>query len=528
MSILAATQRARAARILRSAKGKERDRWIALWNFILASEIEAGTLFVRAVPDGQIFAVLGSTHEAVPLSRRGGDRWHAYFHSTYGFTEHEKVSRFIYDTVRAHAWTNGERVELRRFVSYNQETQTAYLSAYNGFFYKIEGAEHITVESQGVDNVFFADDDGGAPVEPDVGPHGILLDRLANPNFIDGDRSSGITPEQQRMALITWMFAVAFPDLMPTKPILLLEGVKGSGKTSIVSLIQLALKGAYQPITLRKDREDDFGIVLLHHPIALLDNQDSYIEWLPDAICAYATGAQWERRKLWTDNERVIIKPRSFVAFSTRNPVSFRRDDVVDRLLILSFDRRLTFRRMARLESDITEERAQLLGEYLWYVGRIVDVLREGGTDDEADEKYRMADFAAFTRVVGRVFGWSKEAVDGLLVAMQAKRDAFLLEEDPLIDLITEWIEYQYNAKSSRRTNRGRLISIFDLASELETFAVERSLPWKESPRTLKLKLRAPHVEAAFTIEQLTANGHAAFRIWKKGDPRLEVIDGNG
>src|SRR5689334_22385399 len=119
MSTSAAARRLGAMRILRSTKiAKERDRWIALWNFLLASEIEAGTSFLRTVPEGQLYAILGDTHDVVSLPRRGGDRWHAYFHSTYGFGEREPVARFIYDALRSYVFTYGERVELRRFAAY--------------------------------------------------------------------------------------------------------------------------------------------------------------------------------------------------------------------------------------------------------------------------------------------------------------------------------------------------------------------------------------------------------------------------
>lgn len=511
---------------MKNPKLKERDRWIALWNFVLVSELEAGTLFLRAVPEGQIYAVLGDTHQVLPLPRRGGDRWHAYFNSTYGFAEREKVSGFIYDALRAYAFTCGERVELRRFAVFNQDTRTAYLSGYNGHLYKIAGAEQITEEAQGTDGVFFADDDGGVHVEPDIANHGVLLPRLTAPNFT----TSKLTPEQQRMALTIWMFAVAFPDLMPTKPILLLEGLKGSGKTSVVTMLQLVLQGAKRPISLRRDREDDFGVQLLRNPITLLDNQDTYIDWLPDAICAYATGACWEKRKLYTDDESVIIRPQAFIAFTTRNPASFRRDDVIDRCVILRFDRRTTFTRMAKLEREILNDRAQLLGEYLWYLGRIVDVLREGDHEHDADEVYRMADFVSFGRVVGRVVGWSTQAIDDLMQALQAERDAFLIEEDLLVELLNEWLLQRYNPVAARRvgtsSNRGRLVSVFDLVSELEAYAQARALPWKESSRTLDKKLCASHIEAEFRIERLTHNKQRAYRIWRRTDPTLEVVEG--
>jgi chloramphenicol 3-O-phosphotransferase len=526
MSASAALRRASASRIMKNAKLKERDRWIALWNYVLTNELEAGTLFLRTIPDSQIYAVLGDTHQVISLPRRGGDRWHAYFHVTYGFAEREKVSGFMYDALRSYAFTHGERVELRRFATYNQQTHTAYLSAYNGHLYKIEGSEQITEEALGTDNVFFADDDGGLNVEPDVGNHGLLLPRLTEPNFT----ASKMTAQQQRMALTIWLFAVAFPDLMPTKPILLLEGIKGSGKTSVVTMLQLVIQGAKRPISLRRDREDDFGVQLLRNPIALLDNQDSFIEWLPDAICAYATGAVWEKRKLYTDDESVIIKPQAFIAFTTRNPASFRRDDVIDRCVILRFDRRTTFKRMAKLEREILDDRARLLGEYLWYVGRIVDVLRTGDHESDADEMYRMADLVSFGRVVGQVLGWTPKDVNDLMQALQAERDAFLIEEDPLVVLINEWLMQQYNAVAAKRmgttSNRGRLISVFDLAAELEAHADARGIAWKDNSRTIPQKLRMSHIEAEFRIEQHTWHNQKAYRIWRKTDPTLEVVEG--
>src|SRR5690606_19245477 len=142
---------------------------------------------------------------------------------------------------------------------------------------RLTGGE-VEIVSAGEDGIFFADDDGGVPCEPDIAPHGVLLDKLTNLHFAESGLS-GITPDQQRKALIIWMFALAFPDLMPTKPLLLLEGTQGSGKSATCQLIQLALMGASSPMILSKNKEDDFGVLLLRSPIAVFDNTDSYIDW---------------------------------------------------------------------------------------------------------------------------------------------------------------------------------------------------------------------------------------------------------
>ncbi len=491
---------------------------------MLTFEISSGSQFLVAEPGGQLYIVLGTTNEAIQLPRagRGGDRWHAYFQTTYGLGERENVSRFIYDVLRSYVISNGARVEVRRFAAYKTSTRTVYMSGYNGRLYKIEGAENIVEYPNGEDDVFFVDDDAGRHVEPDVGQHGALLDRLTALNFQE-TALGGMTPNQQRMAFITWLFMLAFPDLMPTKPILLLEGTQGSGKTSAVQLVQLALMGTTRAMQLQRNKEDDFGVILLRSPIAIFDNTDSYIDWVPDAICAYTTDGLWTKRKLYTDDESLDIKPHAFIAVATKNPASFRREDVADRCVIMRLERRSTFERMKKLKEDVLADRAQLVGEYLWYVGRIVDELRAGAFDEAGFETHRMADYAAFARVVGRVIGWSAEDIDEMMLAMQSERDAFVNEDDPLVGLLQEWIKYASRAKGP---NAGRAITAVGLHAELESLAQIGNIPFKHSARTIAQKIRSPHIERHFRIEKMVVGQNQLYKFWRATDPQLTVIEG--
>jgi len=520
----AAEHRFRVNRILNDKRFNERERWQAIWNYVLTQEIVNGTQFLAAT-DGGLYAVLGGTNEVIPLPRagRGGDRWHGYFHAKYGISEREKPAKFLYDVLRHYVTMQGTKVDLRRFATFKADTITAYLSAYNGQMFKIESETEISTIPNGEDGVFFADDDRGEPCEPDIGQHGILIDRLTDLNFASSGLS-GITPEQQKMALIIWLFALALPDLMPTKPILLVEGVKGSGKTTSVTLAQLVLMGAERPLLLERNREDDFLVILLRAPIALFDNVDSYIDWVPDKIAAYATGVAQEKRRLYTDDEAVVVRPHSFIAISARNPASFRRDDVADRCVILRLERRSGFTGMRLLKRQILDDRPRLFGEYLWYLGRIISELRqmdEAGEEFGLHETHRMADYAALGRVVGRVLGWEQEAVDDLMTALQRERDAFINEEDPLIDLLGKWLSYRPRNGPS---NIGRPVNVFQLHAELETLAQAGGLMWKDSPRTLAQKLRSDHIETELHVEMYTEGGHKIYRIRRRSDPRLEVV----
>lgn len=505
---------------MQSGKLNQRGKLISVWNYVQEREIIDGTQFLVAQPDGQLYVVIGSSNEVIQLPRsgRGGDRWHAYFHSVYGFGERETEAKFVYDSLRSYCIEHGARVELRRFAAYNRTTKTAYLSNYNGRQWKIDG-ETIQRVPVGEDGVFFVDDDPGVTVEPNIGNHGILLDRLTDINFAPMGLS-GITPEQQRQAFIVWIFALAFPDLMPTKPLLLLEGAMGSGKTAAVQLLQLALMGESRAMVLQRNKEDDFGVLLLRSPIALFDNTDSYIEWVPDAVCAYTTAGVWNKRRLYTDDESMIIRPHAFIAIASKNPASFRREDVADRCVILRMERRKTFASFDKLKESIHEDRPLLFGEYLYWINKIVAVLREE-TTDASTETHRMADFAALARVIARVFEWPEGTVDELMLALQGERDAFINEEDPLVDVLEKWIAYRPRGGVG---NVGREINIVQLMTELDTMAQALQIPWKHTQRTLAQKMRSPHIERKFHVETRSVDGHRMFRLWRHSDAKLEVV----
>lgn len=490
-------------------KGRGREK--AVFNYIFAQEVADGTAFVRALPEHTPYIVLGSTGEIhqVPPAGRGGGRLFAYLYARYGISERESLMRLIYDALRLYILQNGVAVNLRRFACFAR--QTAYLSSYDGRMWKVDGSGTPERVMAGEDDVFFADDDGGETVEPDIGPHGILLDRLTGLNFASAGQG-GITPDQQRKAMMIWLIALGLPDLLPTKPILMVEGGPGSGKSAAVQLIQAALMGSVNPMILDKSKESDFGVILLRSPIAVFDNTDSYVEWVADAICAYATNGQWKKRKLYTDHEEVTLKPHAFIAVASKNPVSFRREDVADRCIVMRLERRENFRPFKDILDEIYADRPRLFGEYLYLLDRAVDDIRTNGLSTE--ENLRMADFAAIGRVVSRILGWEEGELEAIMEALQSERDAFIAEEDPLVDLLAKWIGYTPRTGGS---NAGREVSLSVLFAELEAFATTGGTPFYKTSKLLAQKLRSTHVDREFDVEVTARMGQKYYRIWRKG-----------
>lgn len=518
-----ATCKLKVGGICRTKGLKTREKRQDVWCFILANEKTLGSQLIKTKQDGRLYVVLGATNEiiALPPHSRGGETMFGYLFQMYGLDRTEPLTIAIYELFRTQATNEGINVDLRRFSAYDTATKTAYLSAYDGYMWRIDGSNVERVQS-GEDSVFFLDDDGGLPCIPDVADHGILLDLLTSLNYEVGP--GGMTVEQQRKLMIVWTFALAFPDLLPDKPIMLLDGLKGSGKTTSVKLIQHALVGKSKIMAISKDQERDFGVLLLRSPIAILDNMDTYIDWIQDKICQYATEGTFPKRKLFSDDEEILIRPLSFIAITSRDPRSFRREDVVDRLLITRLKRYEGFKAAQKMAARIEENRPKLLGEYMFHVGRIVSAIREGALDEDRIEQWRMASFASFSRVVGKVFEWSDEDVEAMLVAMQSERDVFEGEGDPLVEVMQEWIVYRVRGEPS---NIGREFALSELFKVFSNMSEQKGLQFYKHHNKLAERLASNYVARHFRVTSRfdETTGAKFYRVWRVTDPDLGVVE---
>ena len=520
----AAICRLRVGSVFRAAGLSARQKRLDVWNAIIKSEIELGTQFIVTKTDRAIYVVLWNDQVLpLPPEGRGGDRVYSYLHAMYGIEITDATAKSVYALMRVYAFNHGIEVELRRFSAYKTKEHISYLSSYDGRMWRLDGNEIVRVPA-GENSVFFIDDDRGSSVEPDIQPHGLLFQHLASPNFTELS-IGGSTPLHQQRVLIAWMFALAFPDLIPNKPVIMLEGAQGSGKTLCILLIQLALMGRGKAMGFSANQEADFGVLLLRSPIALLDNMDSYIPWVADSVCRYVTEGEFPKRKLYSDDEEIAIKPDSFLAVASKNPSSFRREDTVDRLLVLRLDRRTEFARVSKLKEMIANERPKLLGEYLYYVNKIVAAIRDGAYDEAVIETHRMADFAAFLRVVGTVLGWPDDETQEVLDSLQNERDAFGGEEDPLAELIHFWLNYR---PKGHRSSVWREVTIHELYVELQHCAGPLQIDFVstyKSPRVLAQRIRSSHLLRHFEISSYAVDNYKRYRIRRHTDPKLELVE---
>ena len=497
----ASLSRARVWQIRHSKKLKSKDAVVAaLFNFIWSQEVSRDNSSFILADDGRCFILTGDTHQLYPVSAKDPN-FTAHIWYKYGLLQTEQVTRHVIASMEHYTRKLGRQREMRRFVYFCRRTQTLYVSRYNGTCWRIDGSGKLAVVPNGTGGALFIDDDGGITVEdPLIGNHGLLLPTLIE-NLNYNRTESGMDAFSQKLALGTWLFAVAFPDLMPSKPMLLVEGERGSGKTTSVRMIQKTIHGATKTHNIRRNDEDDFAIYVLRSPVCLLDNADSFVDWLQDTLCTYATGGEWTRRKLFTDSDQVVLRPQSFIAITSRNPITFKRDDVADRCIIVRMGRRSDFTPEAILMQTIEDKRHLLYGEWLWFLDEIVKRIRQGALHNVPAGAYRMADYTAIAHVVGDAIGATVDDVNEMLEGMESERDALVAEGDPLIDLLDKWLEDTRNV--------GRGITAANLFKALSDMAKRGNRSFYKSPSTLAQKLRRETVKKHFDIKQVGMQGNA-------------------
>jgi hypothetical protein len=127
--------------------------------------------------------------------------------------------------------------------------------------------------------------------------------QLVDPaNFIE----SYLSVTEQHLFLKLWVTAVFLGNVQPTKVILQLLGDHGAGKTSALRRIQKMIFGPkVNLLSIENDKPDGFIATITTDPIALFDNLDEQIPWLPYALSRLATGVTFSRRKLYTTNDKV-------------------------------------------------------------------------------------------------------------------------------------------------------------------------------------------------------------------------------
>ena len=280
--------------------------------------------------------------------------------------------------------------------------------------------------------------------------------------------------ERDRRLLLAYIATVPLPHI--GRPILSASGPMGSGKTTAGRLVKRQWDPT-APETVRYDPRD-FLQKASHCYIPMLDNLSALPDSASDTLCRLVTGEADSKRKLYTDDEDVIIELRRAVIINAIN-VPSDRGDVLDRSLVVELERIPDAKRITEEElwERFEAERPELLGALLGVLAKAI--ARKPSL--QLSRRPRLADWGEYAAAVYQVMGWGAEQFLSDWDEIIKVQNRSTLDGSPVAQAIIKFMEDRESFEGSSTELHKKLESI---AEEIGV-SIVRDKAWPKSARWL-------------------------------------------
>lgn len=266
-------------------------------------------------------------------------------------------------------------------------------------------------------------------------------------------------PKDEALALLrTWFMFLLFRSLAVSRPILALFGQPGSGKSTLFRKLYVLLYGRTRSIGAVTN-SDDFDHSVSVDPLVVLDNVDTWEKWLPDRLALSASTSDITKRKLYTDSDTVVLKRQALVGITAHNP-RFSREDVTDRMLLLSFERFPHFIPEGQILEDIYKYRNRIWGAIAKDAQKVLATSM--AVCGEAPQ-FRVEDFARVGYWIACALGYEDTFCEGITKIRTSQKVFNLDEEQLLVNALYSLVQRQ---KEVEWRSAGKLWSDLELMSK--------------------------------------------------------------
>jgi len=441
--------------------------------------IDNGALYITPEEHGYFFdASSGSLHPLVD------DAFLRYLSDITGLNPTETEFKYLMEQIQTETKRRGKKTTVYQLAHYDSVSHKLYVSDFKGGMWVMDG-KNVTHTSNGQDGVLFVTSSLSSPFQ--YLPPGERIKDATVHSFLEPincDPQSSITPDELRSLLYIWLLSIFFPELHPTKLIPTLIGPMGSTKTTTARKFGIQITGERFNVGHLEstDRgEQAFIATVCGKPLAVFDNADAPIKWLPDRLATFATGHEFELRELYTTNQLAIYKPMAHIMLTSRDPY-FRRPDVAERLLIVKLARPEKFIPESEVVKEIMRCRDSVWSDILDTLNWALNALKDVPTAPRMN--FRMADYASFGWRLCKAQG-GDEAAGGFydsLKKLEKEQALYTTEEDPVTSCLSLWLADDMNFNLEVDTGT--------LYSELSAIAKREGLLLSKTAATFGKRLR--------------------------------------
>lgn len=387
--------------------------------------------------------------------------------TTYGINPADRLIRNVLASLRTETLTHGEEARVYQLAHHDQKKNLLYIYAGQGVVYRLNG-QKIVIENNGKDEVFFEEIEKEACWRADFenpkDPFEFLIEHLS---FASGE-GVVLSPLHQRMVFWLWLRSLFFEEIQPTKPILVLTGEHGSGKTTALRRILHLLFGPRGEVSSVKD-EQAWTPAITNNYLVVLDNVDKKLKWLPDKLNLAATGQNISIRVLYETNREYKVTPRCFLALTTVKP-PFEEAPVVDRFILLKMKPLDTYISEKAMKKDVLSQRNQLWAGLLGQLNSDINCL----TAEDMEVNFRMADWGELCHKFLSQEKNGIETFNSIINGLKQEQSAQVLDCSIIPQILDKW-----NHDGSGWHSTAELYEIWKRIAEIE------NLPFFKSARGL-------------------------------------------
>lgn len=395
------------------------------------------------VRGGSLWYVLAADGRPVPISR-SSIHLNVILDTMFGLVSTEPEHNYVVAHLinyTANLPPNGEMGALSYYV---HETNTMLLHTGTKTLVRIT-EETIDTVTNGWHGIIFPWSNDGE-FSPDIGTktQGTWSDYLFD-GALDNLATDGLTTAQATALLRAWFMSILLRNCIVSRPILAIFGQPGSGKSTLFRRIYALLYGPHKAVSGITNAED-FDFQLASDPLVVIDNVDTWERWLPDRIARAAALSEIKRRKLYTDTDTITVRSQAMLGITAHNP-KFGREDVTDRLILITLERLRSFKSESEIIARITNMRDDLWGLIAHDIQRI---LRE--PNPTCIPQFRVEDFARLGQRIANALGFTNDFYSAI-ESMVSQQKGFVLEEDSmLVDLISKYVKNPRNKSDEFKT----------------------------------------------------------------------------
>lgn len=255
-------------------------------------------------------------------------------------------------------------------------------------------------------------------------------------NYLDLLNLMNFKREEDRILVATWPLVALNTDI--PRPILMINGPQGAAKTTAALMLRLLIDPISRHGLFLRRNETEIGQVLFHHAVPFFDNLTNIKKPIEDLMCLAVTGGGISKRKLYTDDDDILMYFKRAIILTGIN-VPTEAQDLLDRALLIELERIPNAER--KQEKVLWEAYNANLPSYL---GGFCDALVKTLTvypSIDLPNLPRMADYTSWGAAAAEALGFGKEKFIEALLSNISRRHGESLSTDTLAQVILAMIE---------------------------------------------------------------------------------------